>query len=74
MSTSTGAIENWLGNIADIGPLYPFVGSEFTLWCIGIFVWILWQVSCTRAESRQYREEIEKHGGKESIQELIDGN
>ena len=56
---STG-IENWLGNMADLGPLYPFAGNEFILWCVGIVLWIVWQVSCTRAESKQYREEIDK--------------
>ena len=25
---STGNFDNWDGNIADIGPIYPFVGSE----------------------------------------------
>ena len=68
---STG-IENWLGNMADLGPLYPFVGSEFILWCIGVALWIVWQVSCTRAENQQYRDEIEKHGDAESLNKAID--
>ena len=69
---STGAIENWFGTMADVGPLYPFVGSEFALCCIGIVLWIVWQIACTRAESAQYREEIEKHGEKISLKQAIE--
>ncbi|MGR8948892.1 MAG: hypothetical protein ACU84Q_12650 [Gammaproteobacteria bacterium] len=68
---STG-IEHWFGSMADIGPLYPFVGSEFLLWCIGIVFWIAWQVSCTRAEDKQYKDEIAKHGDRETLKKLID--
>ena len=67
---STG-IENWLGNMAELGPLYPFVGSEFILWGVGVALWIVWQVSCTRAESQQYRDEIEKHGDAETLKKTI---
>ena len=68
---STG-IENWMGNMAELGPPYPFVGSEFVLWCIGVVLWIVWQVSCTRAESKQYREEIENHGDADSLKKAIE--
>ena len=68
----TTGIENWLGSMADLGPLYPFVGSEFVLWIIGVALWLVWQISCTRAENRQYQEEIDKHGGKKSLADAID--
>ncbi len=41
---STGSFENWAGDIADIGPIYPFVGSEFLLWIIGLALWIIWHI------------------------------
>ena len=69
---STGEIENWFGTMADVGPLYPFVGSEFVLFCVGVVLWVAWQISCTRAESAQYREEIEKHGDKKSLREVVE--
>ena len=68
----TTGIENWLGSMADLGPLYPFAGSEFVLWIIGVALWLVWQISCTRAESRQYQEEIDRHGGKQSLEDTID--
>ena len=41
---STGNIESWSGNMAEIGPLYPFVGAEFALFVVGMVLWILWHV------------------------------
>lgn len=69
---STGAVENWFGNIAELGPLYPFVGSEFVLVCVAVVFWVAWQVSCTRAENKQYREEIAKHGDDASLTKLAE--
>ena len=41
---STGSFENWAGNIADIGPIYPFVGAEWLFVLIGVVYWIVWHV------------------------------
>jgi len=41
---STGNFENWAGNIADIGPIYPFVGAEWLFVLIGVVYWIVWHV------------------------------
>lgn len=44
---STGTIDNWDGNILDIGPIYPFVGWEgfMTLLCVIFWVgWHIWQI------------------------------
>lgn len=69
---STGAIENWFGNMADLGPLYPFVGTEFVLFCVGVVFWIAWQISCTRAESAKYAEEIKKHGDPAALKKRLE--
>ena len=37
---TTGSFQNWAGQIADIGPIYPMVGSEVVLLIIGIVVWV----------------------------------
>jgi hypothetical protein len=57
---STGSVANWTGNIADIGPIYPFVGSEFLLWVIGMALWVGWHLWQARNESREYEEEKER--------------
>ena len=53
-------IESWAGNMAEIGPIYPFVGSEFLLCTIGFALWIVWFVLQGRMESREYTQEIER--------------
>jgi hypothetical protein len=47
-------------NPADIGPLYPFPGTEVPLAIIGIALWILFHVLQTREENREWIEADEK--------------
>ena len=37
---STGNFENWAGTITDIGPMYPFVGTEMIWFIAGLVFWI----------------------------------
>jgi hypothetical protein len=68
---ATGNIENWAGTIADIGPLYPFVGTEFILWIIGMALWIGWHIWQSRIENAQYDEERRRFGDKETLRKII---
>ncbi|MDH3412302.1 MAG: hypothetical protein OEM98_07445 [Gammaproteobacteria bacterium] len=68
---STGNFENWAGNISDIGPIYPFVGSEVFLWILGLVLWIAWHVIETKRENRTYEEEVRKYGDPENLRRLI---
>jgi hypothetical protein len=56
---STGNIVDWTGNMADIGPLYPFVGSEGLLFVLGMAFWIGWHVWQIRMENANYRDDSE---------------
>lgn len=46
-------IQSW-ANPADIGPIYPFVGTEVALTVIGFALWILWHVVTAREENEQW--------------------
>ena len=61
----TGTIESWGGTISDIGPMYPWVGSEFLLFIVGVLFWLVWQVVQIRGESKQWDDDIEEFGGKQ---------
>jgi hypothetical protein len=52
---STG-IESWDGNMLDLGPLYPFVGSEGIMVIIAVIFWIGWHVLQIRMENRTHDE------------------
>lgn len=69
----TGMVENWAGNITDIGPIYPFVGSEFVLWVIGMALWILWHVWQARHESQEYQEDVRKYAKAENYKKMLGG-
>jgi hypothetical protein len=51
---STGGFDNWLGTIAEIGPIYPLVGSEglWVLLCIGFWIW--WHMAQMRIENMEH--------------------
>ncbi len=56
---STGSFESWKGTVTDIGPLYPFVGSEVVLVLIGLAFWIVWHFVQHRMESSNYKDDME---------------
>ena len=57
-----GPFDNWLEDLAEIGPLYPLVGSEgFWVAVVALF-WIWWHMAQIRIESQQHREQIEAIG------------
>ena len=64
-------VESWGGNIAEIGPMYPMVGTEGLLVIIGVALWIVWHVIQANRENREYEDQIRKYGGRESLKRLI---
>lgn len=44
---------------SDIGPLYPFVGTEVILVVIGILLWIGWHILHVRSENKEFEEASE---------------
>ena len=56
---STGNFENWHGNMLDIGPLYPFVGSEGLLTIIGFAFWIVWMIWQWRMEASNFEDDMQ---------------
>lgn len=39
---STIGYESWAVDLADVGPIYPFQGSEMIMVVLGIVFWIGW--------------------------------
>jgi len=68
---STGSFENWAGNISDIGPIYPFVGSEVFWWILGLALWIAWHIIQATRENRIYQREVEQFGDPETLKKVV---
>lgn len=56
---STGSFDSWNGNILDIGPLYPFVGSEMVWFIVCVAFWLVWHVLQWRMEEANYQDDME---------------
>ncbi len=69
---STTNVESWAVDLADVGAIYPMVGSEVILVIIGVAFWIFWHVWQIKHENATYDAEIEKYGGSEAVQKALD--
>ena len=62
---STTPVETWATNLAEIGPIYPFVGSEWLMVLLGFVAWIGWHVWQIRAEKREEEDTLRKLDARE---------
>jgi hypothetical protein len=62
----------WAVDLANIGPVYPWMGLEVIMVLVAIALWILWHIVQIRGENAEYAEDIKKYGGKESIKKALD--
>jgi len=63
---STG-VSTWNMNLLDIGPMYPFPGTEMLLAIIGIATWVIWHIIQMKAENRQLIEEENRFSDKAEL-------
>ena len=52
--------------------VYPFQGSEFLLYIIGLAFWILWHVAQMRQEATEVEHEMEADASGDKAREHID--
>lgn len=57
---TTGDFTDWAGSIAEIGPVYPFVGTEFLLVIAGLVFWVAWHIAQLKSESSRLKDEEDK--------------
>lgn len=69
---TTGSFENWAGDISAIGPIYPFVGSEFLLFLVCLAFWIMWHVVQLRIERQEFDSDLRRMQSKEAAQRILD--
>lgn len=57
---STTPVESWAVDLAELGPIYPFVGSEGLMIALGFAAWIGWHIWQIRNERREDEETARK--------------
>ena len=67
---STG-IESWNTNLLEIGPMYPFPGTEMLWALIGIGTWLLWHIIQGIKEKQVLTEEAKLLMDKERLKGAI---
>ena len=57
---ATTEVTSWAVDLATLGPIYPFVGSEKLWFVLGVAFWIGFHVWQMRAENRALRDDLSK--------------
>ena len=67
---STG-LETWTQNLNDLGPLYPFVGTEGILAIVGIGSWIVWHLIQMSSEGKTMEQEKQHFSDKARLEKAM---
>ena len=71
MASTTG-IDTWAVDLAEVGPIYPFQGSEAILVIVALALWIGWHVLQTVNERRENDEKVRRYGDRENLEHVVD--
>ena len=70
---STTIVESWAGaDLLQLGPIYPFVGSEVLLVIIGLAFWLAFHVLQTGVEREEFEKEERAAKTPERIQRVLE--
>lgn len=62
----------WAVDLANVGPVYPWIGLELIMVLVAVALWILWHIVQIRQENAELEEDIRLYGDKESIRRALD--
>ena len=54
---STTIVTTWATDISQLGPIYPFVGSEFLLLGLGLVFWLGFHILQAKSENKSLSKE-----------------
>ena len=70
---STTELNTWAVDLAQVGPIYPWVGTEVLMFIVSVVLWLVWHIWQVRFESNTYKEDIEKHATSENLRKATSG-
>lgn len=56
----TATVETWAVDLAEVGAVYPMVGTEGILVAILVVFWLGWHVWQARHENEEYQKEMDR--------------
>lgn len=62
----------WAVDLANVGPVYPWIGFELIMVLVAVALWILWHVIQIRQENAELERDIRLYGDRESIRKVLD--
>lgn len=65
-------VSSWGGTITEIGPMYPFVGSEMLMVVLVAAFWIVWHILQLKVEDAEFREEAERLRNNDALKHVLD--
>jgi hypothetical protein len=69
---STGSFDNWDGNMMDLGPLYPFVGSEGLMVVVLVALWAAWHIAQLVGENRELEDRVRRLKQSGELQKAVE--
>ena len=68
---STTGLDSWAVDLAEVGPIYPFQGSEVLMVIVGVAIWIIWHIWQVKLENRTFEEDEARLKNNHSLEEMI---
>ncbi len=68
---STNGMTSWAVDLADIGAIYPFQGTEFLMVIAGVAFWIIWHVLQFRTEKTEVDHELRADQSGDEARDVI---
>ena len=62
----------WAVDLANVGAIYPWIGSELIMVIVAVAAWILWHIIQLREEKEEFAKDISEYGSKESIKKALE--
>ena len=69
---TTGNFANWDGDLTQLGPIYPFVGSEMLMVILAVIFWIVWHILQIRMENRTHDNDVAKLRQGNNLQKAVE--
>ena len=65
-------METWAVDLANVGAVYPWQGTEVIMVIVAVVFWLWWHVAQLKGESEEFKADIAKYGSSEQIKKALD--